>query len=167
VIAGQATVAAELLALRPDVVVVPVGGGGLIAGIASVLARAGIRVVGAQVAGLDSLRRALARQGGAFDATPRPAPVPATLADGLRVTAAGRLPLRIAAAAVEEIVVVSEAEVAAAMAALAFSERIIVEGAGAVAVAALPQVAGERRIAVVSGGNVDAAVLARVLAAGG
>jgi threonine dehydratase len=163
VIAGQATVAAELLPLRPDVVVVPVGGGGLIAGVGSVLARAGIRVVGAQLAGLDSLRRALAP--GSDE--PAPAPVRATLADGLRVIAPGRLPLRIAAAAVEEIVVVSEAEVAAAMAALASGERLIVEGAGAVAVAALARVAGERRVAVVSGGNVDAAVLARVLAASG
>ena len=163
VVAGQATVAAELLALRPDVVVVPVGGGGLIAGMGSLLARAGIRVVGAQVAGLDSLRRALARGGD----TPTPSPARATLADGLRVTAPGRLPLRIAAAAVEEIVVVSEVEVEAAMAALAFGERIIVEGAGAVAVAALARVTGERRVAVVSGGNVDGAVLARVLAAAG
>ena len=164
-IAGQATVAAELLALRPDVVVVPVGGGGLIAGMGSVLARAGIRVVGAQVAGLDSLRRALARQGEGDREAPRGARLlPTTLADGLRVTAPGKLPLRIAAAAVDEIVLVSEAEVAAAMAALALNERIIAEGAGAVAVAALPQVAGQRRVAVVSGGNVDGAVLARVLA---
>jgi threonine dehydratase len=163
VIAGQATVAAELLALRPDVVVVPVGGGGLIAGMGSVLARAGIRVVGAQVAGLDSLRRALAAQRGDDRETTRSAQLPATLADGLRVTAPGKLPLRIAPAVVDEIVVVSEAEVAAAMAALALNERIIAEGAGAVAVAALPQVSGQRRVAVVSGGNVDRAVLARVL----
>jgi threonine dehydratase len=170
VIAGQATVAAELLAQRPDVVVVPVGGGGLIAGMGSLLARAGIRVVGAQVAGLDSLRRALAEQddgdGDSDDDDARPdAALPATLADGLRVTAPGRLPLRIAAAAVDEIVVVSEAEVATAMATLALHERIVAEGAGAVAIAALPQVTGDRRVAVVSGGNVDAGVLARVLAA--
>ena len=160
IIAGQATVAAELLALRPDVVVVPVGGGGLIAGIGSVLCRAGIRVVGAQVAGLDSLRRALAKE--AAPAAPT-APPPATLADGLRVAAPGSLPLQIASAFLDEIVLVSEAEVAAAMAALVLGDRVIAEGAGAVAVAALPRIAGNRRVAIVSGGNVDAAVLARLL----
>jgi threonine dehydratase len=157
IIAGQATVATELLALRPDVVVVPVGGGGLIAGIGSVLCREGIRVVGAQVAGVDSLRRALARE-----AAPA-GPPPATLADGLRVAAPGWLPLQIASAFLDEIVLVSEAEVAAAMAALVVGDRVIAEGAGAVAVAALPRIAGRRRVAIVSGGNVDARVLGRIL----
>jgi threonine dehydratase len=173
VIAGQATVAAELLDLGPDVVVVPVGGGGLIAGVGSVLARAGIRVVGAQVAGMDSLRRALGPErrapsndgGGDRDPVrPLDGPAPRTVADGLRVTTPGRLPLRIAAAFLDEIVVVAEDEVAAAMAGLALGDRIVAEGAGAVAVAALARVRGERRVAIVSGGNVDAAVLGRVLA---
>jgi threonine dehydratase len=162
VIAGQATVAAELLSLRPDVVVVPVGGGGLISGMGSVLARAGIRVVGAQLAGIDSLRRALAREEGAAPSASA-APLPATLADGLRVSAPGRLPLRIAARFLDEIVLVTEDEVAHTMAALAFSDKIIAEGAAAVAVAALARVPGKRRVAVVTGGNVDARVLARVL----
>jgi threonine dehydratase len=130
----------------------------LIAGVGSVLRRAGIRVVGAQVAGVDSLRRALARE-----AAPAVAPA-ATLADGLRVAAPGRLPLQIASAFLDEIILVSEAEVAAAMTALVRSDRVIAEGAGAVAVAALPRIAGERRVAIVSGGNVDAGVLARILA---
>ena len=181
VIAGQATVAAELLALRPDVVVVPVGGGGLIAGMGSVLRRAGIRVVGAQVVGIDSLRRALGRSDAGAgpglrnpttdddgDVPPQPtAPPPPTLADGLRVAAPGRLPLRITSAFLDEIVLVSEAEVAAALAGLALNERIVAEGAGAVAIAALARVAGQRRVAVVSGGNIDARVLARVLARAG
>jgi threonine dehydratase len=158
VIAGQSTVAAELLAASPDVVVVPIGGGGLIAGIGSVLHRRGIRVVGAQVAGVDALRRALAREGGA--APPRVA----TLADGLRVAAPGQLPLRIASAFLDEIVVVTEAAVASALASLALHERIVAEGAGAVAVAALERVAGHRRAAVVSGGNIDARRLGRLLA---
>ncbi len=158
VIAGQSTVAAELLAARPDVVVVPIGGGGLVAGVGSLLRRQGIRVVGAQVEGVDSLRRALAHEGAA------PHPQPATLADGLRVAAPGRLPLRIAAAFLDEIVVVTEHEVAAALASLALRERVIAEGAGAVAVAALARVAGSRRIAVVSGGNIDARRLGQILA---
>jgi len=160
VIAGQSTVAAELLASRPDVVVVPVGGGGLVAGVGSVLRRHGIRVVGVQVAGVDSLRRALA---GEDPLTPRPAPAP-TLADGLRVSAPGRLPLRIASAFLDEIIVIGEAEVKAAVASLALHERVIAEGAGAVAVAALSRVAGRRRVAIVSGGNIDASLLARLIA---
>ena len=158
VIAGQSTVGAELLALRPDVVVVPIGGGGLIAGVGSVLRRAGIRVVGAQVAGVDALRRALAHE-------PAPWPAPAqTLADGLRVAAPGRLPLRIATACLDEIVVVEEAEVVAALASLALHERVVAEGAGAVAVAALARVSGGRRAAIVSGGNIDASLLGGLIA---
>ncbi len=160
VIAGQSTVAAELLSLDPDVVVVPVGGGGLIAGMGSLLRRRGIRVVGAQVAGVDSLRRALAGEG-APGSGPSPA---ATVADGLRVAAPGRLPFRIASAFLDDIVVVTEAEVVAALAGLAVHERIVAEGAGAVAVAALARVQGRRRVAVVSGGNIDGPVLARLLA---
>jgi threonine dehydratase len=157
VIAGQSTVAMELLRLRPDVVLIPVGGGGLTAGMGSLLKRAGVRVVGVQVAGVDALRRALAGQAAQ---PPRP-----TLADGLRVAAPGRLTLRICAALLDDIVTVEEDEVAAAVASLATRDRIIAEGAGAVAVAALPRVTGERRAAVISGGNIDAAVLARLMAA--
>jgi threonine dehydratase len=162
VIAGQSTVAAELLALRPDTVVVPIGGGGLVAGVGSVLHRHGIRVVGAQVAGVDSLRRALMAGG---PPAPQPAPAPAlTLADGLRVAAPGLLPLRIASVFLDEIIVVSEAEVGAAIASLALHERVVAEGAGAVAVAALARVAGKRRVAIVSGGNIDASLLGHIIA---
>ena len=158
IIAGQSTVGAELLAARPDVVVVPIGGGGLVAGVGSLLRRHGIRVVGAQVEGFDSLRRALARVEGPAQ------PCAATLADGLRVAAPGVLPLRIVAKFLDEIVVVSEDEVANALASLALHERVIAEGAGAVAVAALDRVAGGRRVAVVSGGNIDAHQLGQILA---
>jgi len=161
VIAGQSTVAAELLALRPDVVVVPIGGGGLVAGVGSVLRRHGIRVVGAQVAGVDSLRRALIGEGPPSHLQPAPAP---TLADGLRVAAPGWLPLQIASAFLDEIIVVSEAEVGAAIASLALHERVVAEGAGAVAVAALARVAGRCRVAIVSGGNIDASLLGHLIA---
>jgi threonine dehydratase len=162
VIAGQSTVAAELLALRPDAVVVPIGGGGLVAGVGSVLRRHRIRVVGAQVAGVDSLRRALMGEGPSAR-LPAPAPAP-TLADGLRVAAPGLLPLQIASAFLDEIIVVSDAEVGAAIAALALHERVVAEGAGAVAVAALARVAGRRRVAIVSGGNIDASLLGHLIA---
>ena len=160
VIAGQSTVAAEILPLRPDVVVVPIGGGGLVAGVGSVLRRHGIRVVGAQVAGVDSLRRALLGEG---PPSPSRAPPP-TLADGLRVAAPGLLPLQIASAFLDEIIVVSEAEVGAAIASLALHDRVVAEGAGAVAVAALARVAGRRRVAIVSGGNIDASLLGHLIA---
>ena len=160
VIAGQSTVGAELPAHRPDTVVVPIGGGGLVAGVGSVLRRHGIRVVGAQVAGVDSFRRALL---GDDSPAPRRAPPP-TLADGLRVAAPGLLPLQIASAFLDEIIVVTEAEVRAALTSLALHERVVAEGAGAVAIAALPRVAGRRRVAIVSGGNIDASLLGSLLA---
>ena len=74
------------------------------------------------------------------------------------------LPPGIAGVFLDEIVVVSEDDVAAAMAGLALHDRVVAEGAGAVAVAALARVRGARRVAIVSGGNVDASVLGRVLA---
>jgi threonine dehydratase len=154
VIAGQATVALELLRREPDVVLIPIGGGGLVAGMGSVLRRAGVRVVGVQVAGAEAFRQVLAGE------TPRPAG--ATLADGLRVSAPGQLTRRIGAAALDDIVVVGEAEVAAAIAGLALDDKIVAEGAGAASVAALGRVSGRRRVAVVSGGNIDAEVLSRL-----
>jgi len=158
VIAGQATVAAEILHLDPDVVVVPVGGGGLAAGVASLLRRRGIRVVGAQVTGVDGLRRALRGDG------PLAAPPPATLADGLRVKAPGVLALHIASRSLDDVVLVSEDELAATVRELVHAERIVVEGAAAVAAAALARVSGRRRVAVMTGGNIDAPVLAALLA---
>jgi len=156
VIAGQATVACEILAFAPDVVVVPVGGGGLAAGMASVLRRAGVRVVGVQVAGADAMSRSLA------GLPPRPAR--ATIADGLRVEAPGLLTRAVCAAALDDLVVVEEAEVLAAMRELALADKIVAEGAGAVAVAALPRVRGRRPVAVVSGGNIDGPAFTRALA---
>jgi threonine dehydratase len=114
--------------------------------------------VGAQVAGVDSLRRALRGDG------PLQGPPPATLADGLRVTAPGVLPLAIASRALDDVVLVSEDEVAAALSALVDAERIVVEGAAAVAAAALARVSGRRRVAIMTGGNIDAPVLAALLA---
>jgi threonine dehydratase len=151
VIAGQATIALELLEARPDVVVVPVGGGGLAAGVGTVLRRRGVRVVGVQVAGADGLRRALLGEA-LHIAGP-------TIADGIRVATPGALSGRLCAAVLESVLVVEEDEVLTALASLALDDKLVAEGAGAVAVAALPRVRGERPIAVVSGGNVDPAVL--------
>ena len=89
-------------------------------------------------------------------------PVP-TIADGLRVREAGRLSRVICGRRLDGMVTVTEAEVRRAMAHLALEERQVVEGAGAVAVAALAQVPGRRRMAIVTGGNVDRGVLRDVL----
>jgi threonine dehydratase len=157
VIAGQATVALELLMARPEVVVVPIGGGGLLAGMGSVLWRVGVRLVGVQVAGAETFRQALS--GEALT------PAARTLADGLRVATPGQLTRRIGARVLDEIVVVGEDEVAATVASLAVDDKIVAEGAGAASVAALARIAGTRRIAIVSGGNIDADLLARLTAA--
>jgi threonine dehydratase len=155
VIAGQATLGVELAELRPDVVLVPVGGGGLASGVGLALRHHGVRVVGVQVAGADAMRRVLA---GA-----PPLPPGATLADGMRVAVPGRLTRAICRQVLDDIVVVDEDEVAAAVAGLALADRIVAEGAGAAAVAALARVPGRRRVAVVSGGNIEPAVLSRLM----
>jgi threonine dehydratase len=155
VIAGQATVGLELLALEPDVVLLPVGGGGLAAGAGTVLRRHGVRVVGVQVRGVDALRRVLAGEA--------PTVAPATLADGLRVTTPGQLTTPICAQVLDDLVLVDEAQLATTIASLVVTDKVVAEGAGAASVAALLAVSGKRRVAVVSGGNIDAGVLARLL----
>ena len=165
VIAGQGTVGLELAALGPDVVLVPIGGGGLASGVALALKSARlsgtqasrrVRVIGAQVEGVDSMRRAL--QG---DTEPRePA---ATLADGVRVKEPGHLTRQLLGHLLDDIVVVREAELRETLVRLALEEHVIAEGAGALALAAGRRVASKRKCAVVSGGNLDACVLAQLL----
>ncbi|WP_414674744.1 threonine dehydratase [Lysobacter sp.] len=156
VIAGQGTVGLELAALMPDVVLVPIGGGGLASGVALALKSQGVRVIGAQVEGVDSMRRAVAG-----DLAPRePA---ATLADGVRVKQPGELTRRLCGQLLDDIVVVREAELRETLVRLALEEHVIAEGAGALALAAGRRVAGKRKCAVVSGGNLDASVLAQLL----
>lgn len=156
VIAGQGSVGIEVAPLAPDVVLVPVGGGGLAAGISLALESCRTRIVGVQVRGVDSMAAALA------GATEFPEPA-ATVADGVRVRRPGTLTRDICARVLDDIVVVSEEEVREAIVALALEARIIAEGAGALAVAALAYVSGRRKVAIVSGGNIDAAVLAALL----
>ena len=156
VIAGQGTVGLELAALMPDVVLVPIGGGGLASGVALALKSQGVRVIGAQVEGVDSMRRAV---NGDF-ALREPV---ATLADGVRVKQPGELTRRLCGQLLDDIVVVREAELRETLVRLALEEHVIAEGAGALALAAGRRVAGRRKCAVVSGGNLDAGVLAQLL----
>jgi threonine dehydratase len=156
VIAGQGTVGIEIAAYAPDVVIVPIGGGGLAAGVALALKSQGVRVVGAQVEGVDAMARAL--KGDIRDIAPV-----ASLADGVRVKTPGFITRRLCAHLLDDVVIVREAELRETLVRLALEENIIAEGAGALALAAGRRVSGKRKCAVVSGGNIDAAVLAGLL----
>ena len=166
VIAGQGTVGLELGALAPEVVLVPIGGGGLAAGVALALRSAclsgtrasrRVRIVGAQVEGVDAMARALRGDYAAIE----PA---ATLADGVRVKVPGALTQHVLRELLDDIVIVREAELRETLVRLALEEHVIAEGAGALALAAGRRIASKRKCAVVSGGNIDATVLAQLLA---
>ncbi|MBN6151642.1 threonine dehydratase [Xanthomonas sp. AmX2] len=156
VIAGQGTVGIEIAPHAPDVVIVPIGGGGLAAGVALALRSQGVRIVGAQVEGVDSMARAIRGDVRALD----PA---STLADGVRVKIPGFITRRLCASLLDDVVIVREAELRETLVRLALEEHVIAEGAGALALAAGRRVAGKRKCAVVSGGNIDAGVLATLL----
>ncbi|HEV8603175.1 MAG TPA: threonine/serine dehydratase [Gaiellaceae bacterium] len=161
VIAGQGTVGLEILEDVPDVavIVVPVGGGGLVSGIAA--AAGGRRVIAVEPEGSDALHRGLAAG--------RPVPIePRSLADGLSAPFAGEHPIRICRALAVESVLVSEEELAEGMRFLYGRAKLACEPAGAAAVAAL--LAGkvalnerETTVAVVSGGNVVPEIASGIL----
>jgi threonine dehydratase len=162
-IAGQGTVGLEVLEDVPnaDVVVVPIGGGGLIAGVAT--AAAGLaRVVGVEPETSKAMAAAL--EAG------EPVPVePASIADGLSAPFAGTNTLKIVRERVERVVLVSDAEIEEAMRFLYTRAKLACEPAGAVSTAALlagkvPFGAGETVVAVVSGGNVASQTAAAILA---
>jgi threonine dehydratase len=162
VVAGQGTVGLEIAEDVPevDVVVVPVGGGGLIAGIATALPDT--RVVGVEPSTSNALTAGLAA--GA------PTPVaPRSIADGLNAPFAGALPIRVVAERGLEIVQVEEEEIEDGMRFLYQRAKLACEPAGAAAIAALQArkvalEAGETVVAVVSGGNVSAETAAAILA---
>ena len=165
VVAGQGTVGLEILEQWPEVetILVPVGGGGLIAGISAAVAavKPSVRVVGVEPAGAPKLSAALAA------GAPVELPETASVADGLLTRSVGRLTWPILSAVVREAVRVEEVEIARAVALLYRQLRLTVEPSGAVATAAL--LAGRvvptgPTVAVVSGGNVDPEQLERLLA---
>ena len=169
VVAGAGTLALEVLADAPEVeaLVVPVGGGGLISGcaVAAKAIRPHVRVIGVETEGADDARQSLAAGRRISIAPPR------TIADGIRTTQLGEVTWPHVQALVDDIVVVSDAEVEGAMRFLALRGKQVVEATGAVAAAAvlsgrLPAgAAGLRDLAVVlSGGNTDPAGFARALA---
>ncbi len=156
VIAGQGTVGLEIAELQPDVVLVPIGGGGLAAGVALALKSQGVRIVGAQVEKVDAMARVLRGEA-------EPLALPVTLADGARVRVPGTLTRQVLGTLLDDIVIVREAELRETLVQLALEAHVVAEGAGALALAAGRRVTGKRKCAVVSGGNIDASVLAQLL----
>ena len=163
VIAGQGTLALELLEDAPDldVLAIPVGGGGLIAGCAVAAAelRPGIEVVGVEVAAYSAMAQRLAGQPVSVGGS--------TIAEGIAVRDVGALPMRIVPRLVSEVLVVPERAVEEAIALLAEGAKVVAEGAGAAGIAALlayPARFAGRRVGVpVCGANIDARILANVL----
>jgi len=168
VIAGQGTIGLELLEQCPqlEAVVVPVGGGGLIAGIACAIkeTRPSIKVIGVETARLPSMLLALEQH--------KPVTIPAasTVADGIAVRRAGEVTYPLVAKYVDEIVTVEEEDIASAILTLLEREKLLTEGAGAVGVAALLQkktkLDGQHTAVIVGGGNIDVSLLSRIIERG-
>lgn len=169
IIAGQGTIGLEIFAdlPDPDLIVVPIGGGGLISGIASAAGqiRPGTRMVGVQAAACPSAAQALAR--GRRD----PVEAARSIADGITVKQVGEIPFRIMRERVGEVVLVDEDRIAEAVLMLLERKKVFAEGAGAVPVAALlsgvlPVSSGQKVVLVISGGNMDSPLLDRVIRKG-
>jgi threonine dehydratase len=168
VIAGQGTIALELLGDCPDLdtIVVPIGGGGLISGIA-VAARAlnpEIQIVGVQSTLYPSMYRVMRGE------EPGPPAAAATLAEGIAVKEPGRLTRRIVKALVSDILLVDDVSIEGAIETLLERQKLVVEGAGAAGLAAVlsaPERFRGRRVGIViCGGNIDARLLAAILMRG-
>lgn len=168
VIAGQGTVGLELLSQLTDLdaVIVPIGGGGLISGVAYAIKslNPAIKVYGVQAENASCM--VCSRQAGKLVALESVS----TFADGIAVKNPGDLTFGMVERYVDDIVTVSEDEIAAAVLALIEKQKLISEGAGAVSVAAamfgkLP-IAGKKAVCIVSGGNIDVNILSRVITRG-
>ena len=165
VIAGQGTIGLELLQQAPklDAVVVPVGGGGLVSGIAVALKEQNpqIEIIGVEAAAFPSARLSLAQNRVVA------AGQMASLADGIAVKQVGNMPLSLMRRYVDEVVCVEEEEIARAILTLLEIEKTVAEGAGAVALAAIlkgkVKLAGKQVAVIISGGNIDVNKLARII----
>lgn len=165
VIAGQATIALEMIEQLPDLdaVIVPVGGGGLIAGIAYTIKTLNphAKVYGVEAVGAASMKNALEK--GAVEGLSSVS----TIADGIAVKKPGNLTYELCKQYVDEIVTVTEDEISAAILALMEQHKLVTEGAGAVAVAAAMfhklDLEGKKTICLLSGGNIDVTILSRVI----
>jgi len=168
IMAGQGTVGLEIMDDLDDAetLVVPIGGGGLIAGIATAAKgiRPDIRVVGVEAARAPAAL--LSRQAGAITTLA----AARSLADGIALKQVGTLTFPVIEALVDEIVTVEEEEIAHAIVGLMEKSKLVVEGAGAVGLAALlygkPGVASGKTVVVLSGGNIDVQTISRVVERG-
>ena len=165
VIAGQGTIGLELLKQLPDMdaVIVPVGGGGLISGVAFAIKSLNPKctVYGVQAAGAASMKASLEQNG------PHSLTGVSTFADGIAVKCPGDLTYELCSKYVDDVVTVSDDETATAILALIEQQKLITEGAGAVAVAAAMfnkvDVKGKKVACILSGGNIDVTILSKVI----
>lgn len=165
VIAGQGTIGLELLEQLPDVdnVIVPIGGGGLISGVAYAIKslNPSVKVYGVQASGAPSMVQSFEKH--YIECLPSVS----TIADGIAVKEPGEHTFDLCEKYVDGIVTVSEDEICAAILALMEQQKLIAEGAGAVSVAAAMfnkvPVEGKKTICLVSGGNIDVTILSRVI----
>lgn len=168
VIAGQGTIALEVLdhelACDLDAIVVPIGGGGLIAGIGSYLKqlRPDVKIIGVEVEGFASMKDSL--EHGKIQTHPGIN----TIADGIAVKRVSETTFDLCRDCVDQIVTVTDNEIANAILMMLEYEKVVVEGAGAVAVAALLNkkiegMEGKKVVSIVSGGNIDINILSRVI----
>lgn len=168
VIAGQGTLGIEMLTQQPDieVLVIPIGGGGLIGGVACAVKETNpkVRVIGVQTSKLPSMKAAVENGG------PVVLPAKVTIADGIAVRCAGAVTFPIVKKYVDEIVTVDDEEIANAILLLLEKEKTLTEGAGAVAAAAVLQrkirETGKKVGVLIGGGNIDVSLLSRIIERG-
>ena len=168
VIAGQGTIALELMEQLPnlDAVIVPVGGGGLISGIAYTIKalNPNVKVYGVQAQGAPSMYKSIK------DGKIEELPSVSTIADGIAVKKPGNLTYEICSKYVDEIVTVTDDEISAAILALMEQQKLVTEGAGAISVAAAMfgklDIEGKNVVCLLSGGNIDVTILSRVIKRG-
>ncbi len=168
VIAGQGTIALELAEQVPDmdVVIVPIGGGGLISGMAYTIKSLNpkVKVIGVQASGAPSMLNSI------HDAHIERLDSVFTIADGIAVKEPGSLTYDLCSQYVDEIVAVTDDEISAAILALMEQHKLVTEGAGAVGVAAAMfnkvDLAGKKTVCLLSGGNIDVTILSRVITRG-
>ena len=168
VIAGQGTIGLEILDQLPDVdaVIVPVGGGGLISGVAFAIKslKPDVKVYGVQAEGAPSMYRSL------HEHKYQTLSAVSTFADGIQVKTPGELTYKLCEEYVDDIVTVTEDETAAAILSLMENQKLVAEGAGAVGIAAAMygkvDLRGKTVCALLSGGNVDVTMLERIITRG-